>query len=428
MKAPGSEQSNAEAILDNRKAPRSYLFAAVAILIAFLIRLSLDTILKDRFPNATIVLATVLVAWYGGFLPSVMTAALGFLLCNWFFVLPRHSFQLSPVDTTNHVYGNLSYLFVTGSIIWFGWSMHLARRRADANAHQAISHLKHLKEEVVERKRIEEEVRRLNEELEERVTQRTADLVSANQDLESFTYSVSHDLRAPLRHIHGYTQLLEEEFAAQLPAGAQAYAQKIRRSSQNMVQLVDDLLNLSRVGKKVISREAVALNKLVDEAVVEIKPEAGDRRIEWEIQELPPAECDPRFIKQVFLNLLSNSVKYTRPQEHARIEIGQLKVDGETAIYVRDNGVGFDMKYVGKLFIAFQRLHRAEQFEGTGVGLATVERIIRKHGGRIWAESVINKGATFFFTLEPPGRKAPATVNGEAVAQPASSKIAQNTA
>jgi signal transduction histidine kinase len=424
MKAPGFEQLNTEAILDEGKAPRSYLFAAAAILIAFCIRLSLDPLFKDRFPNATIVLATVLVAWYGGFYPSILTAVFGFLLCNWFFVSPRHSFQLSPVDTNNHVYGNLAYLFVTGSIIWFGWSMHLARRRADANANQAISHLKHLKEEVVERKRVEEEVRRLNEELEERVAERTADLVAVNQDLESFTYSVSHDLRAPLRHIHGYTQLLEEEFGPQLPKGAREFAEKIRRSSRNMGQLVDDLLNLSRVGKKVISRQPVELNKLVDEAVIEIKPEAEDREIAWEIQELPPAECDPRFIKQVFLNLLANAVKYTRPREHARIEVGQMKVDGETAIYVRDNGVGFDMKYSGKLFMAFQRLHRAEEFEGTGVGLATVARIIRKHGGRIWAEAAVNQGATFFFTLEPPGRKALAVVNGVAVAQPEASKIA----
>src|SRR5882724_10432011 len=344
MKAPGPEQLNAEAIPDDSKASRGYLFAAAATLIAFLIRLSLDSFLNDKFPNATIVLATVLVAWYGGFVPSVLTAALGFLLCNWFFVSPRHSFQLSPVDANSHVYGNVAYLFVTGSIIWFGWSMHLARQRADDNANQAIGHLKHLKEEVEERKRAEGEVRRLNEELEERVAERTADLLAVNQDLESFTYSVSHDLRAPLRHIHGYTQLLEEEFGPQLPEGARDYAGKIKHSSQNLGQLVDDLLNLSRVGKKVISRQRVDLNKLVEEAVVEVKPEAGDRRIEWEIQELPPVECDPRFIKQVFLNLLANAVKYTRPQERALIEIGQLKVDGETAIYVRDNGVGFDMR------------------------------------------------------------------------------------
>ncbi len=427
MKAPGSEQLNAETIPDDREASRGYLFAAATIVIAFLIRLSLDSFLNDKFPNATIVLATVLVAWYGGFVPSVLTAALGFLLCNWFFVLPRHSFQLSPVDTNNHVYGNLAYMFVTGSIIWFGWSMHLARRRADASAHQAIGHLKHLKEEVVERKRIEEQVRRLNEELEERVVQRTADLVAVNQDLESFTYSVSHDLRAPLRHIHGYTQLLEEEFGPQLPDAARDYAARIRRSSQNLGQLVDDLLNLSRVGKKPVSRQPVALKKLVDEAVVEIKPEAGNRQIGWEIGELPPAECDPRFIKQVFLNLLSNAVKYTRPQEHARIEIGQLKVDGETAIYVRDNGVGFDMRYSDKLFGAFQRLHRAEEFEGTGEGLATVARIIRKHGGRVWAEAEVNKGATFFFTLEPPNRKPAPGSNGDADAPPAC-QIAKNTA
>jgi light-regulated signal transduction histidine kinase (bacteriophytochrome) len=198
---------------------------------------------------------------------------------------------------------------------------------------------------------------------------------------------------------------------------------KIKNSSHNLGQLVDDLLNLSRVGKKVISRQPLELNKLVDEAMIEVKPEAVNRQIEWEIHELPQAECDPRFIKQVFLNLLANAVKYTRPREHARIEVGQTKVDGETAIYVRDNGVGFDMKYASKLFGAFQRLHRAEEFEGTGVGLATVARIIRKHGGRIWAESGLNQGATFFFTLEPPGRKVPAP-NGEIAAEPAASKIA----
>ncbi len=423
MKAPGSEPLNAQALPEKRNASRNYVFAAFAILVAFLIRLSLDPLFKDRFPNATIVLATVLVAWYGGFYPSVLTAVAGFLLCNWFFVSPRHSFQLSGIDTNNHIYGNVAYSFVTGSIIWFGWSMHLARQRADANANQAISHLKHLKEEVVERKRAEEEVRRLNEELEERVAQRTADLVAANQDLESFTYSVSHDLRAPLRHIHGYTQLLEEEFGAALPEGARNFAKKIKQSSQNLGQLVDDLLNLSRVGKKVISRRPVDLNKLVDEAMIEVKPEAGDRHVEWDIHELSPAECDPRFIKQVFLNLFANAVKYTRSQEHARIEAGQMKVDGETAIFVRDNGVGFDMKYSSKLFGAFQRLHRSEDFEGTGVGLATVARIIRKHGGRIWAEAGVNRGATFFFTLEPPGRKAPGAVNGEAAAQPTVSKI-----
>ena len=168
-----------------------------------------------------------------------------------------------------------------------------------------------------------------------------------------------------------------------------------------MGRLVDDLLNLSHVGKTELTLRRVALNPLVEEVLAEIKLETANRQIEWQIGQLPSMECDPGLIKLVFTNLLANAVKYTRPREQAQIEIGEMKQNGENAIYVRDNGVGFNMKYSNKLFGVFQRLHRAEEFEGTGVGLATVARIVRKHGGRIWAEAEVNKGATFFFTLGP---------------------------
>jgi light-regulated signal transduction histidine kinase (bacteriophytochrome) len=167
------------------------------------------------------------------------------------------------------------------------------------------------------------------------------------------------------------------------------------------------------MGKREIIRKTVDLKSLVEQAMGEVQPETANRQIEWKIGELPCTECDGSLVKQAFVNLLSNAVKYTRPRENARIEVGQLKVDGTTAIYVRDNGVGFNMKYAGKLFGVFQRLHRPDQFEGTGVGLATVARIVRKHGGRIWVEAELEEGATFMFTLEPSNGKAPAPVNGK---------------
>jgi light-regulated signal transduction histidine kinase (bacteriophytochrome) len=183
-----------------------------------------------------------------------------------------------------------------------------------------------------------------------------------------------------------------------------------------MAQLVDDLLNLSRVGKKELARQRVALDPLVASVISEMKLEAPNRQIEWKISPLPNVYCDSGLMRQVFTNLLSNAVKYTRPRERAVIELGESKLNGESAIFVRDNGVGFNMKYSSKLFGVFQRFHRAEEFEGTGVGLATVARIIRKHGGRIWAEAELNKGAAFFFTLPPLRQPAPAAANGKSEA------------
>jgi K+-sensing histidine kinase KdpD len=397
MKDPGPERLEAHPALDSRTPVQRYTFAIAAALTAFLIRWWLDPYVGDRFPNAMVVPAITLVAWFGGFGPSLVTGLLGFLVCNWFFVTPRHSF--TPNGTSN-LLGHVSYTFVSLSIIFFGRHMHLARQRADANARKAISHQKQLELEVLDRKRAEEEVRRLNADLERRVQQRTAELQASNEELESFTYSVSHDLRAPLRHVDAYGQMLEEEFGPHLAPEAQNFVKKIRQGSHNMRQLVDDLLNLSRIGKTELNRRETPLNPLVEEVVNDIKPETASRHIEWEVGELPLAECDPGLMKQVFANLIANAVKYTRPRTDAKIEVGQVQNNGETAVFVRDNGVGFNMKYVGKLFGVFQRLHRSEEFEGTGVGLATVARIVRKHGGRVWAEAELNKGATFYFTVE----------------------------
>ncbi len=245
----------------------------------------------------------------------------------------------------------------------------------------------------------EEKYRRLSAELDQRVTLRTSELEATNSELEAFTYSVSHDLRAPLRHMTAYSQLLLEDHGDKLDPEARRFLARIRLSARNMGQLVDDLLNLARIGRQELSQETVSLNTLVDQAMSVLRLETEKRNIEWKIAQLPNAKCDPGLVKQVFVNFISNSVKYTRPRELAVIEIGKLKRGDEVIIFVKDNGVGFNMEYSNKLFGVFQRLHRQEEFEGTGVGLATVARIVSKHHGRIWAEAEEHKGATFYFTF-----------------------------
>jgi PAS domain S-box-containing protein len=247
-------------------------------------------------------------------------------------------------------------------------------------------------------------------------TRVNTELAASVKELEAFTYSVSHDLRAPLRHISGFSKILMEEFGASLPADARHHLQRIEEGTHRMGQLVDDLLNLARVGRRELSLQVAGLKTLVDEVIRGLQPEIGDRQVEWKIGNLPYVECDPGLMKQVFQNLLSNAVKFTRPRTPAVIEVGQQQHHGETIIYVRDNGVGFSMKYADKLFGVFQRLHRTEDFEGTGVGLATVQRIIHKHGGRIWVEAELDMGATFYFTVaktEKTDFKAEITTVGE---------------
>jgi signal transduction histidine kinase len=260
----------------------------------------------------------------------------------------------------------------------------------------------HLRLEVSERAGAEEQVRALNADLELRVRERTRALEVANKELESFSYSVSHDLRAPLRHVQGYVEMLEEAAGTQLSEQAQRYLRTIREASVEMGQLIDDLLAFSRMGHTDVQESLINLDGLVQGTIRSLEMATEGRHIIWQAAPLPQVVGDLSMLKQVLGNLIGNAVKYSRMRDPAQIEIGCAgEEDGRIILFVRDNGAGFDMQYAHKLFGVFQRLHRAEEFEGTGIGLATVRRIVTRHGGRVWAESALNCGATFFFTLQP---------------------------
>jgi PAS domain S-box-containing protein len=250
--------------------------------------------------------------------------------------------------------------------------------------------------DITERKRREDEIRALNQDL----GKRTAELEAINKELEAFAYSISHDLRAPLRHMVGFTELLQKNSASVLNEKSQRYVMTILDAAKRMGALIDDLLAFSRIGRAETRKTMVNLEQLVQDVLSEVRGEIDGRDVVWRVGALPACYGDRSMLRLALVNLISNAAKFTRTRTQAEIEIGcKDQQSDQLVVFVRDNGVGFDMKYVNKLFGVFQRLHPAEAFEGTGIGLATVQRIAHRHGGRVWAEGVVDQGATFYFSL-----------------------------
>ena len=267
-----------------------------------------------------------------------------------------------------------------------------------------------LARDVSELREAREALVQLNNDLEQRVAERTAQLEAAYREAESLSYSIAHDLRAPLRAISGYARILEEELEPILPAEAQNYLQRMAANAVRLGTLIDALLSLQRLSRQPLARTATRLNEAVDDALNWLRGEQPGREVSVHVDDLGQAEVDPALIRLAFANLLSNAIKFTRGRQPARIRVGSMRHGGETVYFVEDNGAGFDMRYAHKLFGVFQRLHSETEYEGSGVGLASVHRIVQRHGGRIWAEGSVGAGAKFFFTLGTAGNDVPEPV------------------
>lgn len=330
-------------------------------------------------------LPVAIATWYGGIGPSALAVLICAASFNYFFVDPFFTFYVTAADAP---------YFLT----FVGWAALIAvfsavRRRVEDSLRQTRDRLQI---EVEQRAQREEDIRRLNRELQKRA----AELEVSNKELESFAYSVSHDLRAPLRHVAAYSELLQKQASSSLDDTSRRYVQTILESAKRMGNLIDDLLAFSRLGRAEAKMRAVDLQQLVKEVIADVSRDTGDRDIAWKIGALPACHGDSSMLKLVVINLVSNAVKFTRMRTRTEIVIGCAdKNNDELEVFVRDNGAGFDMQYANKLFGVFQRLHLAEQFEGTGIGLATVQRIIHRHGGQVRAEGAVDQGATFYFSL-----------------------------
>jgi light-regulated signal transduction histidine kinase (bacteriophytochrome) len=357
---------------------RPYGLAAGLVATALGLSFIAQLLAIDKLEFSLFLMAVAATVWYAGVGPGVLAIALSTVSFDYFFTEPRYTFY---IERSNLPYFVAFVLFAL-MIGWFG----SRRRRIEQELREA-----------------RDDLRKLNADLK----RRSVELEASNKELEAFAYSTSHDLRAPLRHVVGYTELLQKNAYSALDEKSRRYVAMVLESAKKMGDLIDDLLAFSRIGRGETRNTLVNLGDLVREVSKEVEAEAQGRKIVWKIGALPSLHVDRSMLRLALVNLLSNAVKFTRTQPQAEIEIGCADAEeGEVVVFVRDNGVGFDMKYANKLFGVFQRLHNLEAFEGTGIGLATVQRIVARHGGRVWAEGVVNAGATFYFS-------APRTERGE---------------
>jgi signal transduction histidine kinase len=371
----------------------SVVSVAIALGVAFAFR-------HYQFRDVELPVLTVAIAfttWYAGAGPSVLAVLLSSACFDYFFTEPLYSLDISTRD--------LPYFFIFVAWAAIVASFSAVRRRIEDSLRQARDNL-HV--EVEQRRHREDEIRKLNQEL----GKRAAELEATNRELESFTYSVSHDLRAPLRHMVGYSELLQRQASSLLDEKSQRFIRTILDSAKRMGNLIDDLLAFSRIGRAEAKKTKVDLKQLVEEVVAEIGQDTRSREIAWKIGALPVCYGDRSMLRMVVVNLVSNAVKFTRMRRPAEIEIGCVdRNQKEVEVFVRDNGAGFDMQYVNKLFGVFERLHLSDQFEGTGIGLATVQRIIHRHGGTVRGEGAVDQGATFYFSLPTAQDAAERTAN-----------------
>jgi signal transduction histidine kinase len=313
-------------------------------------------------------------AWYAGTGPAIVSVLLSSFAFDYFFTEPLYTLYVTRSEIPYYA----AFTLFASLITWFS----AVRRRVEDQLLQSRNELQNVNLELAKR---------------------STDLESINKELEAFAYSISHDLRAPLRHMAGYTELLQKRASSGLDEKSNHYILMMLESAKRMGNLIDDLLAFSRIGRAETQKTLVSLAQLVKEVLSEVGEDTERRDISWKIGTLPDFYGDRSMLRLVLVNLISNAVKFTRTRPRAEIEIGCSEGNGDDlVVFVRDNGVGFDMKYVNKLFGVFQRLHQASEFEGTGIGLATVQRIIHRHGGKVWAEGVVDSGATIYFSAPRP--------------------------
>ncbi|MEY2486022.1 MAG: hypothetical protein QOH39_1670 [Verrucomicrobiota bacterium] len=340
-----------------QRAAFGYALAVISVAVALGVALLMERYDFRGVEFPLLLFAVALTVWYAELGPGILSVVLSSLVFNFFFTEPLHSFYVTRAELPYYIV----FLLFASLVAFFA----AVRRRVERN-----------------------------------LLQSRGELEASNKELEAFAYSVSHDLRAPIRHISGFTELLQKNIAADLNDKSQRHVAMILESAKRMGNLIDDLLAFSRIGRKEAHRTMVSLQQLAQEAQNEVAQETGGRNINWKIGSLPVCFGDRSMLRLALVNLVSNAVKFTRTRPQAEIEIASANHNpDQIVVFIRDNGVGFDMRYVNKLFGVFQRLHGPETFEGTGIGLATVQRIVHRHGGKVWAEGLVDEGATFYFSL-----------------------------